>query len=92
MPLYDYGCPECDAEKEVQHTVSEIGKIDIKCDICGSQMKKLLSLPALIGFDNIGRSRRKKDSEETTKKDTANQDKSKKDTSTKKESKKDAAA
>ena len=71
MPLYDYGCPECGAEKEVQHSVSEIGKIEILCDGCGKPMKKLLSVPALIGFDSIGRSGRQKDKDEAPKKESA---------------------
>ena len=61
MPLYDYGCPSCGEEKEVQHLMSEIGKINVACDACGSQMKKLLSAPTLIGFDDVGRSISKKD-------------------------------
>jgi putative FmdB family regulatory protein len=92
MPLYDYGCPECGAENEVQHTVGEIGKIKVLCDACGSSMKKLLSVPALIGFDDVGRSRSRKEKEEVAKKDTTNKDSSKKDTSANKETKKDAAA
>ena len=60
MPLYDYKCPECGYEKEVQHPMSEIGKIEILCDHCGAPMKKMMSAPALLGFDNIGRSISKK--------------------------------
>ena len=65
MPLYDYECSKCGTIKEVQHSVSEIGKIDVLCDDCNKPMKKMLSLPALIGFDNVGRSRSNKDSEGT---------------------------
>jgi putative FmdB family regulatory protein len=65
MPLYDYGCSECGAKKEVQHPVSEIGKIEVLCDDCGRPMRKLLSVPALIGFDNVGRSISKKEKAET---------------------------
>ena len=61
MPLYDYKCQECGTEKEVQHSMSEIGKIEIQCDACAGQMKKLLSAPTLIGFDSVGRSISKKD-------------------------------
>ncbi|NJN24890.1 MAG: zinc ribbon domain-containing protein [Cyclobacteriaceae bacterium] len=61
MPLYDYGCPSCGFEKEVQHPMSEIGKAIIVCDQCGKQMGKLLSAPSLIGFDDVGRSISKKD-------------------------------
>ena len=92
MPLYDYECPKCGTIKEVQHSVSEIGKIDVSCDDCRIPMKKMLSLPALIGFDNIGRSRNKKDKEEAPKKDTATQDASPKDSTGKTDSKKDTAA
>ncbi len=60
MPVYDYKCPECGYEKEVQHSMSEIGKIEVLCDHCGARMKKMMSAPALVGFDNIGRSISKK--------------------------------
>jgi putative FmdB family regulatory protein len=64
MPLYDYECPACGTVKEVSHSVAEIGKIRVECDACGEPMKKLLSVPTLIGFDNVGRSigRKEKDS------------------------------
>lgn len=61
MPLYDYGCPACGFEKEVQHPMSEIGKANVVCDQCGKLMNKLLSAPSLLGFDNVGRSIGKKD-------------------------------
>ncbi len=61
MPIYDYKCPECGFEKEVQHSMSEIGRIEVLCDHCGAAMKKMMSAPALVGFDNIGRSISKKD-------------------------------
>lgn len=67
MPLYDYSCPSCGAQKEVQHSMSEIGKIAIPCDHCGTQMKKMLSAPTLIGFDDVGRSISKKDKAKETK-------------------------
>ena len=63
MPLYDYKCYNCEAEKEVQHSMSEIGKIEVLCDHCGQHMKKMLSVPALVGFDDVGRSISKKDRE-----------------------------
>jgi putative FmdB family regulatory protein len=69
MPLYDYECPACGAVKEVSHSVSEIGKIQVLCDACNTQMKKLLSVPTLIGFDNVGRSIGKKDKEAEPKKE-----------------------
>lgn len=86
MPLYDYGCPSCSEEKEVQHSMNEIGKIEIICNACGTKMHKKLSAPTLIGFDDVGRSISKKDKSETSKKDNP--------TSTaevKKSAKKDAA-
>jgi len=91
MPLYDYGCPDCGAEKEVQHNVSEIGKIKVLCDACGKPMKKLLSLPALIGFDNIGRSGRKKDNEVKPTKDSGIKAESSSNIPAKADTKKDAA-
>ncbi len=45
----------------------------------------MLSLPALIGFDNVGRSRSKKDSEGTSKSESP-----KKEPAVKTESKKDS--
>jgi putative FmdB family regulatory protein len=71
MPLYDYGCPSCNNQKEVQHSMSEIGKIVVICNSCGSVMKKQLSAPTLVGFDNIGRSVSKKDQEAGTKKEVS---------------------
>ena len=65
MPLYDYGCPSCGFEKEVQHPMSEVGKANVFCDHCGKQMDKMLSAPTLIGFDDIGRSISKKDKAES---------------------------
>ena len=76
MPLYDYKCVECGIEKEVQHSMDEIGKIEIRCDACELPMKKLLSAPTLLGFDNVGRSISKKE-----KKGASNKNTSKKDTS-----------
>ena len=64
MPLYDYGCPSCNHKKEVQHSMSEIGKIEVICDNCGEKMRKQLSMPTLIGFDDVGRSISKKDKAE----------------------------
>jgi len=84
MPLYDYGCPSCGSEKELQHSMSEIGKIEVLCDSCGTQMKKMLSAPTLIGFDDVGRSISKKDK-------GTQKDKSKSSTSKNSPAKKDAA-
>jgi len=86
MPLYDYGCPSCGEEKEIQHSMDEIGKIEITCSACGSKMNKMLSAPTLIGFDDVGRSISKKDKSETSKKDSSTST-----VETKKSAKKDAA-
>jgi putative FmdB family regulatory protein len=64
MPLYDYGCHSCNSQKEVQHSMSDIGKIEVICDQCGTRMRKQLSMPTLIGFDDVGRSVAKKDKAE----------------------------
>ncbi len=85
MPLYDYGCKSCGKEKEVQHPISEIGKIKVICDVCGQPMKKLLSAPTLLGFDDVGRSISKKDAS------TKSEKKSTKKSESKKIEKKDAA-
>ena len=81
MPLYDYECPKCGAIKEVQHSVSEIGKIAVLCDDCKKPMKKMLSLPALIGFDNVGRSLSRKERTEAPKKESSNKESSNKEAS-----------
>ena len=80
MPLYDYKCVECGIEKEVQHSMDEIGKIEIRCDACELPMKKLLSAPTLLGFDNVGRSISKKDKNDKSKNLTSQKDTLKKDT------------
>jgi len=92
MPLYDYECSNCSAVKDVQHTVSEIGKIEILCDDCNKPMKKMLSLPALIGFDSVGRSRSKKDKEGSPKSESPKSESSKKESASKSTSKKDSKA
>ena len=86
MPLYEYGCPTCGTDREVQHPMSEIGKIEVMCDACGHQMKKLLSAPTLLGFDDVGRSISKSDKANNSKKEI-----SKPSTPVKSSSKKDAA-
>jgi len=78
MPLYDYSCPSCDHTKEVQHSMSEIGKIEVICDDCGTIMKKQLSAPTLIGFDEVGRSVSKKDKQEKTTKEKSTTEKTSK--------------
>lgn len=89
MPLYDYECSKCGAIEEVQHTVSEIGKIEILCEECDLPMKKMLSVPALIGFDSVGRSKSRKEKDESPVKKSSEGDTSKKETSTKSESRND---
>lgn len=92
MPLYDYECSECGTIEEVQHTVSEIGKIEILCDNCEKPMKKMLSLPALIGFDSVGRSRSKKDKEGASSSESPKAESPKKESSSKSPAKKDTKA
>ena len=91
MPLYDYGCPSCGHEQEVQHPMSEVGKIVVECAKCGTQMRKLLSAPTLIGFDEVGRSISKKDKAEGAKKETADSNSAKKESTNSKPAKKEAA-
>lgn len=102
MPLYDYECTDCGAVREVQHSVNEIGKIQVLCEKCNSPMRKMISLPALIGFDEAGRSVGRKNQEGSTgsESSTGPDDSKKKEAKTegakegvpKKESAKDAAA
>ena len=89
MPLYDYECSKCGSIKEVQHSISDIGIIKVWCDECGNLMKKKLSLPALIGFDDVGRSLTRKDREKASKENTAT---AKDDTSVAKDAKKERTA
>lgn len=86
MPLYDYTCTACGSEKEVQHSMSEIGNIEVNCTVCGAKMKKMLSAPTLIGFDDVGRSISKKE-----KADVGKSEGTGKSATENKSSKKDAA-
>jgi putative FmdB family regulatory protein len=92
MPLYDYECSTCGKVKEVQHSVSEIGNIEVLCDDCNSEMKKMPSLPALIGFDSVGRSRSRKDKEESSTSGSPKSESPKKESTSKTTSKKDSQA
>jgi putative FmdB family regulatory protein len=92
MPLYDYECSNCGTQKEVQHSVSEIGKIEVLCGECNKPMKKMLSIPTLIGFDSVGRSLSRKDKSEEPKKDATTKETSKKGATVKDTSQKDEAA
>jgi putative FmdB family regulatory protein len=92
MPVYDYECPTCSDVKEVSHSVSEIGKIEVLCEQCREPMKKLLSLPTLIGFDNVGRSIGKKEKEQASKTESSATSTAKKENTAKPAAKKDKAA
>ena len=88
MPLYDYSCPDCGANKEVEHSMNEVGKIEVLCDVCSSIMKKNLSMPSLVGFDDVGRSGRLKEKDGKTESKTESaKDDSKVEPAAKKESK-----
>lgn len=56
MPRYQYLCSECQKEHEVLHSINDLKK-DHFCK-CGNKLKKLVSIPVLIGFDNLGRSQK----------------------------------
>jgi len=55
MPRYVYGCPECDEQNEITHSMSE--KPEIICE-CGVAMSKLptipLSLPTKRAVTKVG--------------------------------------
>ena len=53
MPKYCYQC-ECGKTKELIRKMSDRNNL-VKCE-CKKPMKKLLSKPSLIGFDNNGTS------------------------------------
>ena len=46
MPAYDYGCTACGRRVEVRHAISETGPTT--CEVCGGQMRKLLSPPTIV--------------------------------------------
>ena len=46
MPVYDYACTECGRTVEVTHGVHAHGPS--VCEVCGGQMRKLLSAPAIV--------------------------------------------
>jgi putative FmdB family regulatory protein len=45
MPTYDYRCAACGHEVEVVHGIHAPGPST--CDVCGGQMRKALSTPAI---------------------------------------------
>jgi putative FmdB family regulatory protein len=45
MPTYDYRCAACGHEVEVVHGIHDSGPST--CDVCGGQMRKALSPPAI---------------------------------------------
>ncbi len=46
MPLYDYQCRNCGHIVEVLHGVNDPGPQ--ACTVCGGQMRKLMSQPAIV--------------------------------------------
>jgi putative FmdB family regulatory protein len=46
MPLYDYECRNCGHRVEVLHGVNDPGPQ--ACEVCGGQMRKLLTSPAIV--------------------------------------------
>lgn len=40
MPLYDYGCEDCGTELEVRHPLGK--KPDLKCEVCGEPLERLI--------------------------------------------------
>jgi putative FmdB family regulatory protein len=46
MPLYDYECRNCGHKVEVLHGVNDFGPT--ACELCGGQMRKLFSMPAIV--------------------------------------------
>jgi putative FmdB family regulatory protein len=51
MPLYDYRCRSCGHLVEVMHAIGGTGPE--RCEVCGGEMAKLLSAPA-IHFKGTG--------------------------------------
>jgi putative FmdB family regulatory protein len=56
MATYNYKCDYCNLEVEVELPMKDVEKRIVPCAKCAKVMKKVLTLPTLIGFDNIGRS------------------------------------
>ena len=54
MPTYTYKCEKCN------RVIDRFVKMDDRnkqvCDKCNGKMIMLITAPALIGFDNLGRS------------------------------------
>jgi putative FmdB family regulatory protein len=46
MPIYDFVCPACGREREVLRSLDAASPE--LCDVCGSPMRKRLSLPAIV--------------------------------------------
>jgi putative FmdB family regulatory protein len=46
VPVYDYACTQCGRTVEVTHGVHAHGPS--VCEVCGGQMRKLLSTPAIV--------------------------------------------
>jgi len=52
MPLYDYKCPDCSAEVEAEHRMSE--SPEIICKECGGTMKKIIKTAPGVKFKGKG--------------------------------------
>lgn len=46
MPLYDFRCADCAAEREVRASYGEAGGLTLVCTSCGGTMAKALSRTA----------------------------------------------
>ena len=59
MPSYMYGCPDCDFEAEVRHSIAV--DPDVTCESCGAQMKRrpvLGSTPLVKGGTRLSNHQR----------------------------------
>ena len=46
MPNYDYLCPDCGKQEEVNRPI-DLRDAHLACQICGAQMGRVLSTPAI---------------------------------------------
>lgn len=52
MPNYDYKCENCDTITEVFHSIT--AEPDLKCEKCGSPLKRMISAGAGLIFKGSG--------------------------------------
>jgi len=54
MPYYDFHCSQCNETFEINVPMSRIGHSKIKCQECGSELRRVYHFPAVIFEEGIG--------------------------------------